>query len=415
MSAMGHVRSAARALLAFSGGFILGYVLLMIGSVDDAQAGWADAYVERYGVMTWTPTWIDPDSWYSGGHLVLESDIRFGSTFRTSGHRESGAGPVGEGGAVYFPTYEYEFLLSRDDVALDYVRNTFRCTLPNCWLDTNFADPNNRSYAVVSGSAEDIAPYGVYYIDIYTTRGPVTSANIQHISIAGARHSDCFTGIPFCAFENYRHLYNKLREIAVNAYYPRYYGGSYVTDNTFDPCPGSWGFSAGNVDFWCAYNSGGPETPGRTTIRPKSGYWRGHAYRTVSFNSIVGDHFSVEYVVQCLTGNPCEGYLGHQIRNSGSYRDERRSPDFVIPNDGNWYVCRFDNKFRTTTDRENSIEAEASGNQLRTLLGNGRSGTQLRIDAMAIFGYSSYGDRNQDPWLDLNQCNPYVAPPRPWW
>lgn len=412
-------RVALQALTAVAAGFVTALGLLSGAGPTAAVAGYQDAYVERYGVMTWTPTTVDPDSWTTGTRLVLESDITFGSPFRTSGHKETTPGPVGQGGVNYFPRYEYQYFLSAHDVGLGY-EGSYYCTLPQCVLDTPFPEYDNRDYALISAAPEDIVAYGTYSADVYVIDGPVNTAYVQHISVASAIHSDCVIGEAFCTFENYRHYINKQRELVVNAYYGAYQAGSYVTDNTFYPCPGSWGFSAGNVDYWCATDSGGPESPGRATIRPKSGQSSGHAFRTVSFSvQLVGpgdaDNFSVEYLVQCLTGNPCHGYLGHQVRNSGSYVSERRTPDFSIPNDGHWYLCRFDTKFDVTLDGGNSTEVEASGNQLRVLLGNGKAGTQLRIDAMAILGFNTYGEYNQDPYLDRNQCNRYIEPGPVWW
>ncbi|MFQ5523652.1 MAG: hypothetical protein ACE5F5_08745 [Acidimicrobiia bacterium] len=190
------------------------------------------------------------------------------------------AGPIGSGGTVYQPTFEYQFVLSASNVALDY-EGTFICTLPACELDRNVDDSDNRNYAVVSGIPKAIEAYGSCAVDIYVIKGSVGSANITHIPTAGAYDEDCGDGgIPQRSVENYRHYYNKQRQISLGSFYGTFYG-SLVTDNTFDPCPGSWGFSAGGVDYWCATNSGGPESPGRTTIRPKSGLSEGYAYRIV--------------------------------------------------------------------------------------------------------------------------------------
>jgi hypothetical protein len=134
----------------------------------------------------------------------------------------------------------------------------------------------------------------------------------------------------------------------------------------------------------------------------------------VPFDSEPGDNFSVEFAVQCLTGDPCKGYLGHQVRDDGSFVSVRRTPKFTVPNDGKWYVCRFDWTFKTTNDGANTTATEYPGNQIRVLLGNGKEGTQLRIDAMAVYGHMTYGSDNQEPHRDLKQCNRYVEP-EVWW
>ncbi|MBU1226445.1 MAG: hypothetical protein KJ698_04420 [Actinobacteria bacterium] len=371
--------------------FLVSVIVLVQATPARAGTEWLYAHIDRFGVMTWTPTKADPDfydSSVSPYRRILESDIVMGSDFRTEGHGDVLVFP----GYTYYTTYEWEFFLQDAGWSLDY-DGYFICDLPQCVADTNIDDDGTyRNYAAVSGFASGINANTTYNIEIGTFRGPLASTNVQLGSIASAASTSCpYSDVEYCSFENYRHLYNKVREHTASSagWYGWYDGGSYVTDNTFSPCPGSWGFSAGNVDYWCYSGSNGPEPPGRVTIRPKAGYSSGYAYRTVARDIDPGDDFSVEYVVQCLTGNPCKGRLGWQGR--GITTDTKNSATFTIPNDGWYYLCRFDSKHGATSS------ANYHNTQLRARLFNTKAGTQLRIDAMAIYGWVFYDDYSSGP------------------
>lgn len=415
------IRIIMRASLLFIVSVAFGAGMASVAAPDSADAAvippagvWYGPHIQRYGTMTWTPATIDPDSWTSGGDLVLESDLTFGSSFRVTGLGLFGESIAELGPLQWEPTFEYEINTNENGVATGYT-GTFICGLPSCVLDTQEFDPDSRNYAVVSDAPENIQPWSTYAVDIWASKGTNSTSKLQHRAVAGARWNGCPAGAAWCSFENYGHHINKVREIDVYANYGAYSGGSYVTDNTFSPCPGSWGFTAGNVDKWCWSSTNGPEYPGRVTTRPKSGYAEGYAYRTVDFDvqlSGLGgaDNFSVEYVVQCLTGNPCKGWLGHQVLDGSVVKHTLKTPDFTIPNDGYYYLCRYDTKHDDVIGYSDTTAVKASGDKIRVLLGNGLAGTQLRMDAMAIFGWNSYDDNTQslgfnDIDLDPNQCN----------
>jgi hypothetical protein len=367
-----------------------------------------EEHISRRGVMTWTPISADPDYWYvSGGdYRVLEVDLLFGSSFRVSGHD----GLFCAFGDCVYGSYEWDFDMT-DDWGHGYDQ-FFYCDLPSpCTTEVLIGEGGLdwTNYGAITGSAAQIAANTYYHVDIGTVPGSVSyPVQVQLRSVAGAISTECpywSNGLPdpaLCGFENYGHLYDKLREHPITSssgnYYSTYSGGSYVTDNTFSPCPGSWGFSAGNVDYWCWSDSNGPEPPGRVTIRPKSGYSTGFAYRTVPFSIVAGDNFSVEYVVQCLTGNPCQGRLGWQGRDGGYPVGTHLGATFNVPNDGWYYLCRYDSHHGATGG---SLYPHAN---LRTLLYNDEGGTQLRIDSMAIYGWVGYHD-GFESGIDNNTCN----------
>jgi len=338
-------------------------------------------------LMTWTPTRVDPDFWNENSsnptRRVLESDLIFGSDFRVSGHNKIVVG----GGWAEWATYEWEFVIQDVDWGIGYDATYFICDLPACVADTALSDPDTNNYAALSDAAGQIDANTTYHVDIGVLTGTSPSTDVQLHSVASAASSDCpFAGIELCSFENYKHWYNKSREHSAPGFNAWYYGGSYVTDNTFSPCPGSWGFTGGNVDYWCASTGNGPEPPGRVTIRPKPTYNNGFAFRTVDFDIEPGDHFSVEYVVQCLTGDPCEGRLAWAGKGGGNPTEKRGGPNFDVPNDGWYYLCRFDSEHGADN------AANLSHTKLRAKLWNREPDTQLRIDAMAIYGWVGYQD-----------------------
>jgi len=386
-----------------------------------------EEHISRYGVMTWTPRYVDPDFFYDSPSdtRFLEADLAFGSAFRVSGHDPFYCAF----GTCVYASYEFDFDLT-DDWGHGYRGGPgfFICDLPvPCVQELLVVEGGGidwTNYGVVTGNAAAIAASGYYNVEIGLVPGSVVyPVEVQLRSVAGAISTECpywENGAPepeFCSFENYGHMYNKERSEPAPAgpsehvitsgsgnSYGAYYGGSYITDNTFSPCPGQWGFSAGNVDYWCWSSTNGPEPPGRVTIQPKSGFSFGYAYRTVPFAiygaDLVGDpdNFSVEYVVQCLTGNPCEGKLGWEGRDGGNPTEAHTGVVFTIPNDGWYYLCRYDS-------RHGDTPAIYSHSNLRALLFNHEPGTQLRIDAMAIFGWVGYHDGFIST-VDSNTCNP---------
>ncbi|MBN2113237.1 MAG: hypothetical protein JW785_03820 [Acidimicrobiia bacterium] len=351
-----------------------------------------ERHIDRYGVMTWTPLWADPDFFYRSQEdvNVLESDIYFGSAFRVSGHDAGWCA----GGECVYASYEWEFF-TEDEWGHGYATNPtyFNCDLPSvCTTDLIIDDAQYmwHNYAAVTGNASAIAANTEYHIDIGIEPTSVTQTHVQLRSVAGAITTDCpihngsLPDPAWCSFENYGHRYNKTRELLTPQSYFLYYGGSYITDNTFSPCPGEWGFAAGHVDYWCYTGTNGPEPPGRVTIRPQVGYSTGYAYRTVTRTIEPGDDFSVEYVVQCLTGNPCNGKLAWEGRDGVYPVETRPSPTFTIPNDGWYYLCRFDSLHGAT----NSADYQHSS--IRAKLFNTDAADQLRIDAMALYGWVDY-------------------------
>lgn len=364
---------------------------------------WTTASVERDGVMTWTPTRAEPDffnSSVSSNRRILESDIDFGSSFRTSGHDKILVYP----GYAHATTFEWEFNLKAIGWANGYDTGYFVCDLPQCEADTSLDDDGtHRNYAAITGAPSLINANTQYHVDIGVIKGPTSISEVQLRSVAGAQSSSCpLSTVALCSFENYGHYYNKARQHVASSSgaYGWYNGGSYVTDNTYSPCPGSWGFTAGNVDKWCFSGSNGPEPPGRVTIRPKSGYQSGFAYRTVGFPMAPTDNFSVEYVVQCLTGSSCKGRLGWEGRGLNP-TESVNGAVFTVPNDGHYYICRIDSRHNGTA------QANSQHSDIRARLFNEKSGTQLRIDAMAIYGWVGYGNifNSQSTNVDLNHCN----------
>lgn len=196
-------RQRSRGWVAILAVSLLASVITVVQATP-AGAGteWLYAHIDRFGVMTWTPTKADPDfynSSVSSYRRILESDIVMGSDFRTEGHE----GVLVFPGYAYYTTYEWEFVLNDTGWSLDY-DGYFICDLPQCVADTNIDDDGTyRNYAAVSGFASGINANTTYHVDIGTWKGPLATTEVQLGSVASAASTSCpFSDVEYCSFEN---------------------------------------------------------------------------------------------------------------------------------------------------------------------------------------------------------------------
>jgi hypothetical protein len=370
-------------------------------SVAPAHAA-GEPSVTHLGVSKWTPTSSNPDFYSTSNNHVLETDLRWDSDFRKSAFYDIEF----HESHVDRTVFEFEFWLRNNDLASSRQTELLICDLPGCISDSPIGDTGPFVFTAMTDQAQNINPGVWYNIEIYIGKGTASSSGIQLNSVTGAYHDNCNIGLMFCSFENYSHRYNKghfNEPYASQHYFPGTYGnhngGSFILwdEDTFGGCPGAWGFN--HLIRWCSSYTNGPESPGRVTIKPVVGApgWGGNAYQTVGVNNVPGDHFSVEYVVQCLTG-PCLTKHGYNVMQSGVLVEQHASPLYSIPVDNKYYLCRYDSKHSA------GLSVTSGGSQLQVFLGNKTQGTQLRIDSMALYGYVSYA-AFMTSTEDNNACN----------
>jgi hypothetical protein len=374
-----------------------------------AQADWIEAHIARKGGSTWIPNRIDPDSWTGSSYHTLESDLTFTAhAHRLSGHRRV----LNFGHHVHFPSFEWQF-----DLYTPWSGNYasfFLCDLPSCSRDSVEFDGATKSYAAISGSPQQITA-GTYHVDIGVSKGGGSGSPVQHYAVAGAYSDSChyWPSVTGCAFENYRVWYDKIRQYFAPGSYSTYRGGSYAwqRDSADPTCGGSgsnyWRESYSNLSIHCG--GLGHETPGTVWSVPPSGTNSTRIYKDppTPFGGEIGDNFSVEALLRCDNGQSsgedsiCKIRLGYQFKVNGAVVQNSYGPVQNLPNNGQWYLCRYDTRYGAAP------AAGVSFNQMIPVV-HIRDDTdphwnEVYVDNLIMYGYTSYGPGSSS--IDNLTCN----------
>lgn len=389
---------------------VLLFAWLAVGA-SPASADWVEVHISRKGASTWMPNRVKPASHAGSNFHRLESDL----TFTSHSHRLSGHKRIQQfSDHVHLPSFEWQFDLFTPWSG-SYA-SFFMCDLPSCERDTQEFDSNIKSYAAISGTPQDIVP-GTYHVDIGVNRGGGSGSPVRLHANAGAYSSSCphWPSVTNCSFENYRVWYNKIREHPAPGSYPTYRGGSYAwqRDSADPTCGGTgssyWRESYGNLKIHCT--GLGPERPGTVWAVPPSSANSTRIYKhpPTGFAGLQGDNFSVEALLRCDDGvkgtgedSSCLIRLGHQFKVGGSVVQNQYGPLQTIPNNGKWYLCRYD------TSRYGRAPAASRSFDGMIPVVHVRDDTQphlneLYVDNLIMFGYQSYGPGSSS--VDSRTCN----------
>lgn len=397
-----HGRRLLALMLAILAGFILPPAAqAQTSSLDDPGT------IPRFGVMTWAPVMHDPDfAKTSNGYPQFESDVFFGSSFRTTGLKRTGTATSGESMS---PSFEYEFqILDQSYIDHSGAGWIINCDLPNCKEDNYFEDTSDQ-VAVLTGSPQLINANGVYDITMAAI-GYGSGSPIEIRATAGSYRDNCLTqtgyDVPECAFGDYILQVNKPRHLSAPNNYGRFWSTAHqhLLENTsFGSCLNLWQI-AGIISAAC-HQSSSADTPNFIRLHTSSLTQRPVLYQNQLNQVRATEDYSIEAVVRCVSTSDtgCDINLIIEGRGGPSADEIFTSNKFSLPENQDWYLCRLQH----TSGNAFGPRPRFAGTHstLRGMIMLADTYEYVDVDSVIVTPWQNGDVLNQTTSTDRNACN----------